>query len=255
MQTPRPPDPYHIRYYASDTRAPDWHRTAVGGMWDTIGQLQMRFLLSHGLKSHHALLDIGCGSLRGGVHFVRYLNKGNYVGVDIGAELLVAGRKELENEGLGDKGATLICSGTFDFKQIGRTFDYVMAQSLFTHLPLNSIARCLIEVARVLTKDGRFYATYFDNPRGMSDIRDIKRHDEGGNIFTTHYDADPYHYTFETFVWLARNAGLRVERIGKWGHPREQEMMVFTRVKRRWWPVVVAGIVGVGLVRVGRRQR
>ena len=52
------------------------HRNSVGGMWDEIGGLQRDFVLGEGLTPDMRLLDIGCGCLRAGVHFVRYLNAG-----------------------------------------------------------------------------------------------------------------------------------------------------------------------------------
>src|SRR3979409_2149502 len=61
------------------------HRAAVGGRWEEIGELQFQFLRTHGLEPQHRLLDIGCGSLRGGVRFVSYLDPGNYFGIDISA--------------------------------------------------------------------------------------------------------------------------------------------------------------------------
>ncbi len=50
-----------------------WSGKAVGGMWDKVGVLQFDFLMKQGLQSHYALLDVGCGSLRGGIHFIKYL--------------------------------------------------------------------------------------------------------------------------------------------------------------------------------------
>ena len=50
----------------------DWHRRAVGGLWDEIGLLQRDFLIDHGLKRNHFLLDIRCGPLRGGVTIIPY---------------------------------------------------------------------------------------------------------------------------------------------------------------------------------------
>ena len=47
-----------------------WHREAVGGLWEEMRRLQFDFLANQGLKPDHKLLDIGCGSMRGGVHFV-----------------------------------------------------------------------------------------------------------------------------------------------------------------------------------------
>jgi hypothetical protein len=58
-----------------------WHRRRVGGMWEEIGRLQFDFLLSKGLQSRHFLLDIGCGSLRGGIHFIGFLDAGRYDGI------------------------------------------------------------------------------------------------------------------------------------------------------------------------------
>ncbi len=36
------------------------------------------------------MLDIGCGNLRGGRLFIDYLDAGNYYGIDISPEILVA---------------------------------------------------------------------------------------------------------------------------------------------------------------------
>ncbi len=56
------------------------HRNFVGGLWDALGQLQLEFLINSGLQPNHKLLDIGCGCLRGGVHYViKYLK---YSGTD-----------------------------------------------------------------------------------------------------------------------------------------------------------------------------
>lgn len=59
------------------------HRDVIGGLWEEIGQLQLDFLRSRGLRSNHRIVDIGCGSLRAGVKLVAYLDPGNYYGTDI----------------------------------------------------------------------------------------------------------------------------------------------------------------------------
>jgi hypothetical protein len=59
------------------------HRESVGGLWEAIGRLQADFLVSPCLQPHHHLLDIGCGSLRGGAKLISYLDAGNYVGTDL----------------------------------------------------------------------------------------------------------------------------------------------------------------------------
>src|SRR3712207_8664912 len=60
------------------------------------------------------------------------------------------------------------------FGRFGRQFDYAIAQSVFTHLPLNNIVRCLMEIERALTPGGRFYATFYLNPGGKRKLEDIR---------------------------------------------------------------------------------
>ena len=64
---------------ASQVRAGQ-HREMIGGLWDEMGQLQFDFMCARGLLPEHRLLDLGCGALRGGVHFARYLQPGKYYG-------------------------------------------------------------------------------------------------------------------------------------------------------------------------------
>jgi cyclopropane fatty-acyl-phospholipid synthase-like methyltransferase len=207
-------------------RPSDWHRTAVGGEWETIGKHQFDYLVSQGLQPHHNLLDVGCGSMRGGVHFVRYLDTGHYVGLDIDTELLEAGKRELANEGLLDKQPTLVHTATFDVSQLGRTFDVALAQSVFTHIPLNSIVRALTTVAKVLVPGAPLYATFFENPSGRTNLGDIA-HTPGGIV--THFDHDPFHYSVDDMRWAADGSGLRCEHVGEWNHPRDQRMLRFVR--------------------------
>ena len=58
------------------------HRGYVGGKWDELGRLQFDFMVARGLQPEHVFLDVACGSLRGGVHFIKYLDAGNYLGID-----------------------------------------------------------------------------------------------------------------------------------------------------------------------------
>lgn len=53
---------------------------------------------SFGIEPQHVLVDYGCGSLRIGEHFVRYLEAGNFVGLELSAQALVSGREMLGAE-------------------------------------------------------------------------------------------------------------------------------------------------------------
>jgi SAM-dependent methyltransferase len=208
--------------------ADDWHRTAVGGAWEQVGQLQFDFLVGQGLAPEHHLLDVGCGSLRGGVHFIGHLQPGHYFGVDANARLLAAGRAELQQAGLSDRRPTLVVDREFEFGKLERqSFDFALAQSLFTHLPFNRIMRCVAEVDRVLAPGGRFYATFFANPgpRLRTDSIPV-RTDMSVDVYL---DRDPFYYDPDLFSWLCEGSDLVCEYLGDWKHPREQHMMVFTK--------------------------
>jgi hypothetical protein len=64
------------------------HRDVVGGLWNEVGKLQFHYLVAHGLMPSSALIDIGCGCLRGGVHFIAYLDQDRYFGLDLNNSLL-----------------------------------------------------------------------------------------------------------------------------------------------------------------------
>jgi ubiquinone/menaquinone biosynthesis C-methylase UbiE len=97
-----------------------------------------------------------------------------------------------------------------------------VAVSLFTHLNMNEIARCLTEVGRVLEPDGEFYATFFEAPSP------VYLESLSFGPWLTSFDRDPYHYSFQEMAWLAGNCGLEAELIGEWGHPLNQRMLCFS---------------------------
>ena len=199
------------------------HRERVGGLWDEVGRLQLDFLKQRGLRPEHALLDVGCGALRGGVHFVRYLDADRYHGLDVNASFIEAGKVELSAAGLLEKRPRLLVDDRFRFTRFGAQFDFAVAVSVFTHLFVNHISRCLVEVSKVLKPGGQFYATFFQAPRPVH--LDPLTHHPGG--VTTHYDSDPFHYTPDELAALASHAGLSTELIGDWQHPRAQKMLCF----------------------------
>jgi SAM-dependent methyltransferase len=137
---------------------------AVGGFDDGIGRLQCEFLADRGLSPDDRLLDVGCGSLRGGEHFMRYLDAGNYHGMDISREAIAAGRERLP-ELCDSHGPTLFQNDDLRFTDdaLAERYDYALAQSVWTHLREDHIEECLTNIGRVL--DGPLFATFFDEPR------------------------------------------------------------------------------------------
>jgi SAM-dependent methyltransferase len=202
------------------------HRELVGGLWDEIGRLQFDFLRANGLSASSTLLDIGCGCLRAGVHFVDFLDAGHYFGTDISQPLLDAGYEvELRRRGLCQKlpRQNLVCDGEFDFSGLPLSFDFVIAQSLFTHLPASCVRQCFARLGPKMKPGGRLFATFFivpeDHPAGAAFT-----HPHG---VTSAADRDPYHYRFAQIRQLCGGLPWVAELIGDWQHPRDQQMVLF----------------------------
>lgn len=200
------------------------HRNFVGGLWEELGQLQYDFLREHGLKPFHKLLDIGCGCLRGGLYYIQYLEDGNYYGLDVNNSLIQAGILEVKEVGLEDKHPRLLVDDQFRLGNFNENFDFMVSVSLFSHLPMNIIIRCLSQVKKHLKPDGVYFSTFFQAPK--SAYLDKLHHQPGGII--TNYDSDPFHYSFEELSWMAKISDLEVKLIGDWNHPRNQKMAAFS---------------------------
>jgi cyclopropane fatty-acyl-phospholipid synthase-like methyltransferase len=205
------------------------HRTVIGGLWDEIGALQLEFLQRRGLQPESRLLDIGCGSLRLGIRAVDYLDAGHYWGTDLNESLLTAGfEKEVVPAGLAHKlpRTNLVVDRDFTFANLPRNFDFIVAQSVFTHLPFNHLRLCLANLAEYVDSHCNFFVTMFiaaDEELSKPVIQHA-----AGNI-KTYPHRDPYHYSLADLRHAARGLPWTVEYIGEWNHPRNQKMVVFRK--------------------------
>jgi hypothetical protein len=205
-----------LRKYIPGMRPPiggEGPRGFVGGLWHEMGELQFRFLLDQGLEPSHVLLDIACGSLRAGVRLVPYLDTGHYLGIDIDPSLIEHGRKvELGEKLCAIKRPEFVVSGSFEFDRFSRRPDYAIAHSLFTHLTRADIGLCLRNLRAVAQSNTILFATFFEVARASD------------NPAQSHPHA-PFRYTREQMRLLGDAAGLRMEYIGAWAHPRNQKML------------------------------
>lgn len=138
------------------------YRAFVGppDKYDIMGAAQFNMLTKFGLREHHKILDIGCGSLRAGKLLIPYLLKGHYFGLEPNKWLIDDAIAEEIGEDL-----VRIKAPTFDFNEdfilenFGESFDYIMAQSIFTHAYKEQIEKCFDQAGKVLKYDGQFFFT------------------------------------------------------------------------------------------------
>lgn len=215
---------YHDEALTAERIAKEGHRNVVGGMWEEIGELQLGWLKDQGLQPHHTLLDIGCGSLRLGLRAVDYLDSSRYWGTDLSQDLLAAGyEQEIVPAGLASKlpRDNLIVDSEFTFDGVPTKIDFVMAQSVFTHLPLNHIRLCLANLSRHVEKSCVFFFTILTPDPARTVVDPCVQ--APGVVSYSH--KDPYHYLPGDIEHVATEWGWKIEVIGDWGHPRKQKMV------------------------------
>jgi SAM-dependent methyltransferase len=210
----------HVAYYravmASDTAGSP--EAAVGSRsherWLALGRMQFDFLLEHGLRPEHRMLDIGCGNLRAGWRFIEYLDAGNYYGVDISPDILISAKRTVAEHGLQAKLPHLTITGDLRLDFLPDAyFDVVHAHSVFSHSPVEVIDECLAHVGRVLAPGGFFDFTY-DRTEGRE--HQVLRED--------------FYYRTDTLLALAERHGLRARFLPDWEElPHGQSKIRVTR--------------------------
>ena len=130
--------------------------------YDLISAMAFNLLTTLGLRQHHSLLDVGCGSLRIGRLLIPYLNRGKYFGIEPNKWLVDEGIRRELGETL-----ALIKRPTFFFSDSPETilkekmaFDFVLAQSIFSHCGLDLIKGWLSAISRSIAEDGVLVATF-----------------------------------------------------------------------------------------------
>lgn len=185
--------------------------------YDLLSALQFSLLVELGLRESHYLLDIGCGSLRAGRLFIPYLVPGRYHGLEPEKWVLEAGiDAELGREILRIKHPVFKHNSDFNLRVFKQKFDYLLAQSVFTHAAGWQVRRCLEEAARVLSPNGIFAATFLAG-----------EHDHEGDSWV--YPGVTY-FTSEFMQQAAADADLTMRYLN-WHHPgvTKPKWVVFAR--------------------------
>lgn len=216
-------------YLGLDKKPGDRHYRAYVGPpndYDFIAAMSFNLLTCLGLRQHHRVLDVGCGSLRVGRLLIPYLNKGNYIGYEPNQWLVEAG---IDNEVGGDqinikKPQFFGSDGLGDVQ--ANSVDYILVHSIFSHCGADLLEDWLENIFRIVKDDGFFLATYV---RGLEDT--IKE----GWVYPGCVE-----YTEKTIKDIALNVGFNSQSL-YWYHPR-QEWLCFHKDKNTS-PIFENGVV------------
>jgi hypothetical protein len=174
-------------------------------------------LVSLGLRQHHTLLDVGCGSLRCGRLLIPYLNRGNYLGIEPNSWLVTQGLEAELGRGIETAKSPrfILSSDPTLLNGVGR-MDYALANSIFSHASLPQIANWLNAISQLLSTAGALVATFV---AGEEDYRGVDWVYPGCIAYRT-----------GTIQQLAMSAGLSL-RILNWRHLHAQTWGVFAKPK------------------------
>jgi cyclopropane fatty-acyl-phospholipid synthase-like methyltransferase len=176
--------------------------------YDLVAAMAFNLLTTLGLRQHHSLLDIGCGSLRIGRLLIPYLNRGKYCGVEPNEWLVDEGiKRELGETLVQIKRPTFLFSDSPDtISQAKIAFDFALAQSIFSHCGLDLIKGWFSAISRSLARDGALVATFLIGEEDFA---------QTGWIYP-----DCVNYRPATLERAAKDVNLRFE-ILDWKHPRQ----------------------------------
>ncbi|SRR5712692_1263158 len=191
------------------------YRAFVGATqtYDIFSHMQFSLLTLLGLREWHRLLDIGCGSLRAGKLFIVYLLPNHYFGIEPEKWLVEEGiRRELGTELVAMKNPRFLYENTFPCTEFRTEFDFVVAQSIFSHSSAAQIRRCFEQVRLCMKPETLFAASFVEGSE-----------DYAGEEWTY---PETVQYRATTIAYFAEEAGLRARRLD-WFHIGGQAWFLF----------------------------
>ena len=133
----------------------------LAATWIERGQTQFDFLKSNGLLPTHRFLDYGCALMATAFHVVPYLQRGNYVGVDVARKAAQRGVRRMSGTGIDRSAYHLLAATSPELHELdGFTFDVIFSFSVLQYLDARDFSIVTARFASLLTGGGICYLTY-----------------------------------------------------------------------------------------------
>ncbi|MDJ0629596.1 MAG: class I SAM-dependent methyltransferase [Rhodobacter sp.] len=202
------------------------YRAYVGppGQYDFMGATQFRLATTLGLREDHSYLDIGCGSLRAGKLVLQYLLPGRYFGIEPNDWLIdEAVASEIGADLFRIKQPRFSQSAEFEVASFGQKFDFIMAQSIFSHTGLEMFRDSIAKIPAVMHDQSQFLFTA------------VTEHDTGRMPRASGAEGWVYpgcvRFRVREVMRICRESGLFAQAL-PWFHPRQTWFRAVT--KRRF---------------------
>lgn len=201
------PEKWYMALYARETdrRVRTDPKRASGRLEEEIAHRIFSYAREAGLQQEHRMLDFGCGTLRVGKQLIKFLGQGNYTGVDISHGAIQFCRKQIKcSTELEEKTPSLLhVAPGEELVGLITSPDFVLAHSVFTHLPEAEFRNALSKIYRAMHSDTILALTILEGPDG---VRKSHR---------------TYYYRAETLRRIGHEIGLEFEKLGGEWHPTQ----------------------------------
>lgn len=185
--------------------AVDW----VGGedVGITLQENVINFLIDSGLKTQHVFLDIGAGCFRCSIPIMEYLDADRYFAIDGDESLLRAGWDNVSESIKTTKRPKYATSWNWEFELLGNDkYDFMLCQGVICHTPEEEVRSLMTAIDNHL--EGVAYVSFVEGKRN---------------------DRNPYRWEMSDLEAFSKDTDLKIDYIGKWGHPRDVRMCAFTK--------------------------
>ena len=151
---------------------------------------------------------------------IKFLDSGHYYGYDPVEAYLRVGLAGVKKYGLDGKKFTIGVEENFDASSFNQKFDFIFANSVFTHLHKDDILKCVRETLKYMDERSKFFATFYreDNFSGCEDY---------GPGYYYLRSTQPVSFYENDFKEICK-----VEVIGQWEgspHTYGQQMILFQK--------------------------
>lgn len=135
----------------------DAMKKAIGGEFESIGNMEKDLLIQCGLKNNDYIIDVGCGSGRLAFPLSKYLDKGKYYGTDVVDDFLDYAANLTQNDNF-----KFELTDGFSINEEDNKVDMICFFSVFTHLLHEETFNYLREAKRVLKPNGKIVFSFLE---------------------------------------------------------------------------------------------
>jgi arylamine N-acetyltransferase/SAM-dependent methyltransferase len=194
----------------------------VGGNAEERGPWHLDLMNHFGLEPHHRLLDVGCGTLRGGIHLIPFLEAEKYVGIDPNPLFIRIAQRLIQETNLQHLKPRITNIDNFESND---RFDFILTQSVLNHLNEDQLHSLVDKIRVLLESDGTWISTvYFDS--NIDTIQSNSPHPFRPN------ESVNSRFNPEWFESLLLHSGFSVEVISDLIHPHHNFSIIAIKKKK-----------------------